>query len=72
MAAGAVRELRVLLAPRAGQAWGSPRDAARLRLSRGQDALGALLAPGGIHLEALAPGGGGRARGCALQGAWAE
>ncbi|XP_035191411.1 spatacsin isoform X1 [Oxyura jamaicensis] len=72
MAAGAGRELRVLLAPRSGQAWGSPRDASRVRLSRGQDALGALLAPGGIHLEVLAPGGGGRARGCALPGAWAD
>ncbi|NWS74279.1 SPTCS protein, partial [Crotophaga sulcirostris] len=62
--AGAGRELRLLLAPL------SPRDAARVRLSRGQGALGSLLLHGGIYLESLAPHGGGRARGSVLPGAW--
>ncbi|NXK50306.1 SPTCS protein, partial [Chauna torquata] len=70
--AGAKRELRVLLAPRSGEAWGSLRDAARVRLSTGQDALGSLLVPGGIYLESLVPGGGGRARDSVLPGAWAD
>ncbi|NXI71697.1 SPTCS protein, partial [Anseranas semipalmata] len=70
--AGAKRELRVLLAPRSAEAWGSLRDAARVRLSTGQDALGSLLVPGGIYLESLVPGGGGRARGSVLPGAWAD
>ncbi|KAM6351543.1 spatacsin isoform 5-T6 [Alca torda] len=69
---GAKRELRVLLAPLWGQAQGSLRDAARVRLSRGQDALGSLLVPGGIYLESLVPGGGGRARGSVLPGDWAD
>ncbi|XP_065544877.1 spatacsin isoform X2 [Lathamus discolor] len=66
------RELRVLLAPLSRDARGSLRDAARVRLSRGQDALGSLLVPGGIYLESLVPGGGGRTRGCILPGAWAD
>ncbi|KAM6059562.1 spatacsin [Theristicus caerulescens] len=69
---GAKRELRVLLAPLSGEAQGSLRDAARVRLSRGQDALGGLLVPGGIYLESLVPSGGGRARGSVLPGAWAD
>ncbi|NXJ00144.1 SPTCS protein, partial [Psophia crepitans] len=69
---GAKRELRVLLAPLSGEAQGSLRDAARVRLSRGQDALGSLLVPGGIYLESLVSGGGGRARGSVLPGAWAD
>ncbi|NXN39089.1 SPTCS protein, partial [Rhinoptilus africanus] len=69
---GAKRELRVLLAPLWGQAQGSLRDAARVRLSRDQDALGSLLVPGGIYLESLVPGGGGRARGSVLPGDWAD
>ncbi|XP_054071518.1 spatacsin isoform X3 [Rissa tridactyla] len=69
---GAKRELRVLLAPLWGQTQGSLRDAARVRLSRGQDALGSLLVPGGIYLESLVPGGGGRARGSVLPGDWAD
>ncbi|XP_021263305.1 spatacsin isoform X2 [Numida meleagris] len=70
--AGARRELRVLLAASPGQARGSPRDAARARLSAGQDALGSLLLREGIYLESLGPGGGGRARGGVLPGAWAD
>ncbi|KAM9532540.1 spatacsin [Guaruba guarouba] len=66
------RELRVLLAPLSRDARGSLRDAARARLSRGQDALGCLLVPGGIYLESLVPGGGGRTRGSVLPGAWAD
>jgi len=69
---GAKRELRVLLASLSGEAQRSLRDAAWVRLSRGQDALGSLLVPGGIYLESLVPGGGGRARGSVLPGAWAE
>ncbi|KAM6409847.1 spatacsin [Rhynochetos jubatus] len=69
---GKKRELRVLLAPLSGEALVSLRDAARVRLSRGQDALGSLLVPGGIFLESLVPGGGGRARGSVLPGAWAD
>ncbi|GAB0194307.1 spatacsin [Grus japonensis] len=69
---GAKRELRVLLASLSGEAQGSLRDAAWVRLSRGQDALGSLLVPGGIYLESLVPGGGGRARGSVLPGAWAD
>ncbi|XP_074458067.1 spatacsin isoform X2 [Larus michahellis] len=69
---GAKRELRVLLAPLWGQTQGSLRDAAWVRLSRGQDALGSLLVPGGIYLESLVPGGGGRARGSVLPGDWAD
>ncbi|XP_074011775.1 spatacsin [Numenius arquata] len=69
---GAKRELRVLLAPLSGRAQGSLRDAARVRLSRGQDALGSLLVPGGIYLESLVPSGGGRARGSVLPGDWAD
>ncbi|NXL62868.1 SPTCS protein, partial [Chordeiles acutipennis] len=69
---GAKRELRVLLAAISGEARGSLRDAARARLSRGQDALGSLLLPGGISLQSLVPGGGGRARGSVLPGAWAD
>ncbi|KAK1198478.1 SPTCS protein, partial [Pygoscelis papua] len=69
---GAKRELRVLLAPLSGDAQGSLRDAAWVRLSRGQDALGSLLVPGGIYLESLVPGGGGRPRGSVLPGAWAD
>ncbi|NXO59894.1 SPTCS protein, partial [Aramus guarauna] len=69
---GAKRELRVLLAALSGEAQGSLRDAAWVRLSRGQDALGSLLVPGGIYLESLVPGGGGRARGSVLPGAWAD
>lgn len=69
---GAKRELRVLLAPLSGDAQGSLRDAACVRLSRGQDALGSLLVPGGIYLESLVLRGGGRARGSVLPGAWAE
>lgn len=70
--AGAKRELRVLLAALSGEARGSLRDAALVRLSRGQDALGSLLVPGGIYLEPLVPSGGGRARGSVLPGDWAE
>lgn len=70
--APARRELRVLLVPRSGDPLGCPRDAARVRLSRAQDALGTLLVPGGIYLESLSPGGAGRARGSVLPGAWAE
>ncbi|NXE26677.1 SPTCS protein, partial [Ardeotis kori] len=70
--AGAKRELRVLLAPLSEEARGSLRDAAWVRLSRGQDALGSLLVPGGIYLESLVPSGGGRARGSVLPGAWAD
>lgn len=66
------RELRVLLASLSRDARGSLRDAARVRLSRGQDALGSLLVPGGIYLESLVPGRGGRTRGSVLPGAWAE
>ncbi|XP_053811238.1 spatacsin isoform X1 [Vidua chalybeata] len=66
--AGARAELRVLLVPRSGQ----PRDAARVRLSRARHALGAVLLAGGIRLEALGPGGPGRARGSVLPGAWAD
>ncbi|XP_030353293.1 spatacsin [Strigops habroptila] len=66
------RELRVLLAPLSRDARGSLRDAARVRLSRGQHALGSLLVPGGIYLESLVPRGGGRARGSVLPGAWAD
>ncbi|XP_075620549.1 spatacsin isoform X2 [Balearica regulorum gibbericeps] len=69
---GAKRELRVLLASLSGEAQGSLRDAAWVRLSRGQDALGSLLVPGGIYLESLVPGGGGWARGSVLPGAWAD
>ncbi|XP_014808205.1 PREDICTED: spatacsin [Calidris pugnax] len=69
---GAKRELRVLLAPLSGPAQGSLRGAARVRLSRGQDALGSLLVPGGIYLESLVPSGGGRARGSVLPGDWAD
>ncbi|XP_035756927.1 spatacsin isoform X3 [Egretta garzetta] len=69
---GAKRELRVLLAPLSGEARGSLRDAAWVRLSGGQDALGSLLVPGGIYLESLVPSGGGRARGSVLPGAWAD
>ncbi|KAM6119487.1 spatacsin [Pterocles gutturalis] len=69
---GAKRELRVLLAPLSGEARGSLRDAAWVRLSRGQDALGGLLVPGGIYLQSLVPSGGGRARGSVLPGAWAD
>ncbi|KAJ7428967.1 hypothetical protein WISP_00351 [Willisornis vidua] len=71
MAAPAPAELRVLVWPRSLEPWGVPRGAARARLSRAQDALGSLLAPGGISVQAL-PGGAGRARGAALPGAWAE
>lgn len=70
--AGARRELRVLLAARPGQARDSVRDAARVRLSAEQDALGSLLLRDGIYLESLGPGGGGRARSGVLPGAWAE
>ena len=70
--AGARRELRVLLAARPGQARDSVRDAARVRLSSEQDALGSLLLRDGIYLESLGPGGGGRARSGVLPGAWAE
>ncbi|NXP43968.1 SPTCS protein, partial [Heliornis fulica] len=69
---GAKRELRVLLAAPSGEAQSSLRDAAWVRLSRGQDALGSLLVTGGIYLESLVPGGGGRARGSVLPGAWAD
>ncbi|KAM6301889.1 spatacsin [Podargus strigoides] len=69
---GTKRELRVLLAPLSAEARGFLRDAAWVRLSRGQDALGSLLVPGGIYLESLVPGGGGRARGSVLPGAWAD
>ncbi|NXT78963.1 SPTCS protein, partial [Zapornia atra] len=69
---GAKRELRVLLAAISGEARASLRDAAWVRLSRGQDALGSLLVPGGIYLQSLAPGGGGRARGSVLPGDWAD
>ncbi|NWV63788.1 SPTCS protein, partial [Malurus elegans] len=69
---GARRELRVLLVPRSGELRGCPRDAARVRLNRAQDALGTLLLPGGIYLESLWPGGAGRARGSVLPGAWAD
>ncbi|XP_074956957.1 spatacsin [Phalacrocorax aristotelis] len=69
---GAKRELRVLLAPLLLGARGSLRDVAQARLSRGQDALGSLLVPGGIYLESLVPSGGGRARGSVLPGAWAD
>ncbi|XP_032926333.1 spatacsin isoform X2 [Catharus ustulatus] len=68
-AAGSGAELRVLLVPRSGEPPGWPRDAARARLSRARDALGTLLLPGGIWLEALGPG---RARGSVLRGAWAD
>uniref|UniRef100_A0A8C3NRW5 SPG11 vesicle trafficking associated, spatacsin n=1 Tax=Cyanoderma ruficeps TaxID=181631 RepID=A0A8C3NRW5_9PASS len=67
-AAGARDELRVLLVPRSGE----PRGWARVRLSRARDALGTLLLPAGIYLEALGPGGAGRARGSVLPGAWAD
>ncbi|NXI39236.1 SPTCS protein, partial [Galbula dea] len=70
--AGAKRELRVLLAPLSGEAQGFLRGAALVRLSRGQDALGSLLVSGGIYLESLVPGGGGRARGSLLPGDWAD
>ncbi|KAM9223997.1 spatacsin [Leptosomus discolor] len=70
--AGAKRELRVLLASPSAEAQGSLRDAAWVRLSRGQDALGSLLVPGGIYLQSLVPSGGGRARGSVLPGAWAD
>ncbi|XP_068882194.1 spatacsin [Aphelocoma coerulescens] len=70
--APARRELRVLLVPRSQEPRGCPRDAARVRLSRAQDALGTLLVPGGIYLESLSPGGAGRARGSVLPGAWAD
>eukprot|EP00076_Gallus_gallus_P010413 XP_004943994.1 spatacsin isoform X3 [Gallus gallus] len=70
--AGARRELRVLLAARPGQARDSVRDAARVRLSAEQDALGSLLLRDGIYLESLGPGGGGRARSGVLPGAWAD
>uniref|UniRef100_A0A8V5GWZ4 Uncharacterized protein n=1 Tax=Melopsittacus undulatus TaxID=13146 RepID=A0A8V5GWZ4_MELUD len=66
----AKRELRVLLAPLSRDARGSLRDAVRVRLSRSQDALGSLLLHGGIRLEALVPGGGGRTRSSVLPGAW--
>ncbi|NXL45992.1 SPTCS protein, partial [Podilymbus podiceps] len=69
---GPKQELRVLLAALSGEARGSLRDAARVRLSRGQDALGSLLISGGIYLESLVPRGGGRARGSVLPGAWAD
>ncbi|NWU83240.1 SPTCS protein, partial [Onychorhynchus coronatus] len=68
----ASRELRVLLAPRSLEARGAPRDAARVRLSRAQDALGTLRAEHGISVEPLAAGGAGRARGTALPGDWAD
>uniref|UniRef100_A0A8C9EUA4 SPG11 vesicle trafficking associated, spatacsin n=1 Tax=Pavo cristatus TaxID=9049 RepID=A0A8C9EUA4_PAVCR len=71
--AGARRELRVLrvlLAARPGQAQDSVRDAARARLSAGQDALGSLLLREGIYVESLGPGGGGRARSSVLPGAF--
>uniref|UniRef100_A0A8C6J0G2 Uncharacterized protein n=1 Tax=Melopsittacus undulatus TaxID=13146 RepID=A0A8C6J0G2_MELUD len=68
----AKRELRVLLAPLSRDARGSLRDAVRVRLSRSQDALGSLLLHGGIRLEALVPGGGGRTRSSVLPGAWAD
>uniref|UniRef100_A0A8C6J4R2 Uncharacterized protein n=1 Tax=Melopsittacus undulatus TaxID=13146 RepID=A0A8C6J4R2_MELUD len=64
----AKRELRVLLAPLSRDARGSLRDAVRVRLSRSQDALGSLLLHGGIRLEALVPGGGGRTRSSVLPG----
>ncbi|NXY85661.1 SPTCS protein, partial [Alcedo cyanopectus] len=69
---GPKRELRVLLAASSGEVPGTLRDAALVRLSRGQDALGILLNPGGIYLESLVPSGGGRARGSVLPGAWAD
>uniref|UniRef100_A0A8B9PSW5 SPG11 vesicle trafficking associated, spatacsin n=1 Tax=Apteryx owenii TaxID=8824 RepID=A0A8B9PSW5_APTOW len=69
---GAKRELRVLLAPLSEEARGFLRDAARVQLSGGQDALGSLLAPGGIYLQSLVPGSGGRARGSVLPGDWAD
>ncbi|XP_054243890.1 spatacsin [Indicator indicator] len=69
---GSKRELRVLLASLSGEARGSLRDAVRVRLSRGQGALGSLLVSGGIYLESLVPGGGGRARGSVLPGNWAD
>ncbi|NXN12559.1 SPTCS protein, partial [Indicator maculatus] len=69
---GSKRELRVLLASLSGEARGSLRDAVRVRLSRGQGALGSLLVSGGIYLESLVPGGGGRARGSVLPGDWAD
>ncbi|NXD38008.1 SPTCS protein, partial [Copsychus sechellarum] len=62
-------ELRVLLVPRSGEPPGWARDAALVRLSRAQDALGTLLLTGGICLEPL---GTGRARGSVLEGAWAD
>nr|XP_041574240.1 spatacsin [Taeniopygia guttata] len=61
-------ELRVLLAAGSGQA----REAARARLSRARHALGTVLRGGGIRLEALGPGGPGRAGGSVLPGAWAD
>ncbi|XP_066052716.1 spatacsin isoform X2 [Chamaea fasciata] len=67
-AAGARAELRVLLVPRSGE----PRGWARARLSRARHALGSLQPPAGIYLEALGPGGAGRARGSVLPGAWAD
>ncbi|XP_066184251.1 spatacsin [Sylvia atricapilla] len=68
MAAGPRAELRVLLVPRSGP----PRGWARARLSRARDALGALLLPAGICLQALGPGRAGRARDSVLPGAWAD
>lgn len=65
---GTRAELRVLLVPRSEE----PRGWARVRLSRARDALGTLLLPGGIYLEALGPGGAGRSRGSVVPGAWDE
>ncbi|XP_019352478.2 spatacsin isoform X2 [Alligator mississippiensis] len=72
----AMAGLRVLLVPLgeagSGPGPGPPRDAVRVKLSWGQDALGSLLASGGLHLRGLAPGRAGRGHGSAGPGACAD
>uniref|UniRef100_A0A8C8R5G6 SPG11 vesicle trafficking associated, spatacsin n=1 Tax=Pelusios castaneus TaxID=367368 RepID=A0A8C8R5G6_9SAUR len=68
--AGAKGGLRVLLVPLAGEARSPLGDAAEVKLSRAQDALGSRLLSGGIHLRALAGGRAGRARD--IPGLWAD
>uniref|UniRef100_A0A8C3IRR4 SPG11 vesicle trafficking associated, spatacsin n=1 Tax=Chrysemys picta bellii TaxID=8478 RepID=A0A8C3IRR4_CHRPI len=65
---GAKGELRVLLVPLAREARSPLGDTALVKLNRAQDALGSLLASGGLHLRSLACGRAGRARGSPTPG----
>uniref|UniRef100_A0A8C3IN44 SPG11 vesicle trafficking associated, spatacsin n=1 Tax=Chrysemys picta bellii TaxID=8478 RepID=A0A8C3IN44_CHRPI len=69
---GAKGELRVLLVPLAREARSPLGDTALVKLNRAQDALGSLLASGGLHLRSLACGRAGRARGSPTPGPWAD